>query len=108
MRPIRITITGAATSAPVPMDLYQCPFNVSLLCKKSSGATVDYTVQYTGDDVFASDFDASTAKWFNHADLTNKTADATGTLVNPVTAVRLVVTTSNGTVTIEIIQSGAI
>lgn len=102
MRPITIDVVGVGESPPIPLDLYLTPFNVSLFVEAPSGA-IDATVQYTGDDVFNP---AVTLNWTNHADLTNKVAAAVGTIISPVTAVRLV-NAAAGTARLRVVQSGA-
>lgn len=105
MRPVTVTVVGAGNSAVIPLDLYLTPFNVSLQLLDVAGA-VDMTVQYTNDDVFAVGFDPNTATWFDHADLTNQLAAVTGTIISPVTAVRLV-NGDVGTAQLRVVQAGA-
>ncbi len=104
MRPVRVTVTNAASSAVIPLDRYQTPFNVGIGCDITSG-TPTYTVQYTFDDVWAAGFDPSTAKWFDHASLSAKTTDADSNIAFPVTAVRLS-QTGTGVTTMTVIQAG--
>lgn len=107
MRPIRVTVASQAASAPVPLDHYQGPFNVGIAVVLSSGATLTYTVEHTFDDVFAKDFDASTATWFPNSGLTSKTASLDGNYAFPIMAVRLSVTAyTEGTATMTVIQAG--
>ena len=106
MRPIVISQTGAGATAPVPMNQYTSPFNVGFGCIVSAGATVSYTVQHTFDDVFSPTFNPATATWFNHSDVSSQTANTDGNYAFPVTAIRLNVGSSNGTVTIKAIQAG--
>ena len=106
MRRSQVIVTGAGVSAPLPTNLNTSPFNIGLAGIVSSGATVSYTVQHTFDDVQAEDFDASTATWFNHEDIAGATANADGNYAFPVTAIRLNVASSDGTVTLVVIQAG--
>ncbi len=105
MRPIRVTVTNTANSAVIPLDRYPTPFNVGLGCDVTSG-TPTYTVQYTFDDVFASAFDPATAKWFDHASLSAKTADADSNIAFAVTGVRIT-QTGTGVTTMTVIQAGS-
>jgi hypothetical protein len=95
-----IVVTGVANSAAVPLDIYLTPFNVSMACVVSATAT--YTVQYTLDDLSL----GTPTNWFNHATMTGLSATANGTIISPVTAVRLTVSGSTGTVTFQIAQAG--
>lgn len=107
MRPITVTVSSQAASKPIPLDTYQDPFNVAIGVVLSAGASLTYSVQHTFDNVWASDFDASTATWFNNSGLTSKTTSLDGNYNMPVTAIRLNVTTySSGTATMTVIQAG--
>jgi hypothetical protein len=94
--------TEVGASQPVPLDLYLDPFNVSLYLDVTG--TVDVTVQYTGDaDVLTS---VGPFVWFAHTDLTNETADAVGTIISPVTAVRLLTNSGTGSCEFTVLQAG--
>lgn len=106
MRPIRVTVSGVAASAPIVISNYSVPCNTGIGVKISATAT--YTVQFTFDDIFASNFVAGSAVWYNSTDtnVVNATANAATNLAFPVTAVRVNVTASTGTVTMTVIQAG--
>jgi hypothetical protein len=106
MRAVVQTVTGAGVSAPIPLDNYISPFNVGFGVIVSSGATVSYTIQHTFDNVFAANFNPATATWFNHEDLVSQTDNQDGNYAFPITAMRVNVGTSNGTVTLKAIQAG--
>lgn len=107
MRPVEVSVSSAASSAVVPLDIYNDPFNVSVAAVFSAGAAMTYTVEHTYDDPFAATFDASTATWFPNSGLTAKTASAEGNYVLPVRAIRLRVTAyTQGSVTMKVIQAG--
>jgi hypothetical protein len=100
---VTVGTTGVGASAPIPLDLYLDPFNVSLFIDVTG--TVDVTAQYTGDnDVLTS---VGPFTWFNHTDLTNETSDSVGTIISPVTAVRLVTNSGTGTAELTVLQTGA-
>lgn len=101
MRPSKVDVAGVGNSAPVPVDIYISPFQLSLEIQVVSG-TIDATVEYTFDDVFDGDV---TLNWTAHADLANEVAKAHGTILNPVRAVRLV-NAGTGTARLIIIQAG--
>ena len=107
-RPVRVTVGGVGVSPPVPLNNYTSPFNVAVGCDVSTGAVgITYSVEYTYDDVFAANFNPTTATWFSLAGITAQTADKDGSFISPVTAVRLNITIStSGTVTMTIIQAG--
>lgn len=94
---------GVGASQPIPLDLYLDPFNVSLYIDVTG--TINVTAQYTGDtNVLTSN---GPFLWFNHADLTSKTADSVGTIISPVTAVRLLTNSGTGSAVFGVVQAGA-
>lgn len=104
MRPIVISKTGTGASSVAPMDHYMAVFNVSIGAVVSG--TVNYTIQHTFDDVFAENFNASTATWFNHEVLVSQTTNQDGNYAFPVRGIRVNVNSGSGTVTVTIIQAG--
>jgi hypothetical protein len=94
--------TSVGASQPIPLDIYIDPFDVSLFVDVTG--TVDVTVEYTGDaDVLTS---SGPFLWFAHVDLTNVTADDVGTIISPVTAVRLLTNSGTGTAELTVLQAG--
>jgi archaellum component FlaF (FlaF/FlaG flagellin family) len=104
MRPTVLSKTGAGSTAPVPLDTYRSPFNIGMGIKVSG--TVNYTVQHTFDDVFASDYVASSGTWFNHPVLASLAANADGNYAFPCTAIRLTVNSGDGSATLTVVQAG--
>lgn len=103
MRPIQVVKTGTGTTNAIPLDVYISPFNIGFGVEVSAGATVNYKVQHTFDNVF----DATvTPVWFDHPTVTGQIANADGNYAFPVTAVRLNATANNGTLTFTVIQAG--
>jgi len=106
-RPVRVTVSSASASNPIPLNTYGDPFNVGIGCDVSAGGILTYTVQHTFDDVQANTFDPATATWFSNSTLVAQTADKDGNYAYPVTAVRLLVTAyTSGSVTMTVIQAG--
>jgi hypothetical protein len=107
MRPIRVTVGSATSSAPIPLDTYRGPFNVGIGVVLSAGANLTYTVEHTFDDVFSPGFNPATAAWFANSGITNQTASRDGNYAFPITAVRLRVSAwVGGTATMTVIQAG--
>ncbi|MCK5616605.1 hypothetical protein KAR91_82860 [Candidatus Pacearchaeota archaeon] len=96
-----------AFSDPVPMDQYISPFAASIALSwtgLSNDAVV--TVQFTFDSVFDS---TGPYEWTDHDDLTSQTqanAPVSGSLISPVSAVRLVTDDGTGEVIMNILQAG--
>jgi hypothetical protein len=95
--------TSVGASPPVPMDVYLDPFNTSLFLDVTGA--VNITVQYTGDDNILTS--AGPFVWYDHTDLTSQTTDAVGTIISPVTAVRLLTNSGAGTAELTVLQAGA-
>lgn len=110
MRPITQTLTdasGGAKATPViPCDLYLTPTNISLQVTVTGAAT--YTVEYTNDDVFAVGYNpnAASSQWTALTGMTAATANASTTIVSPVTAVRMRQTAGAGSTTLRVVQAG--
>jgi len=110
MRPVTVT-TPAATgpSAPVVLDQYLTPTNVSLNVKFGTAAAT-CSVQYSFDDpwaVYATDYNTN-ATWYFHPDMNNMLVDRQSTLdgLTP-RAVRLNnILWTSGQPTLTVIQAG--
>ena len=100
-----VPVTGTSgVTAPVPMDQYISPFNVSIAIVPAGTAT--YTVQHTFDNPFASDFNAATATWFAHPDLTSESGNNDGNYAFPVRAIRLNISACDDDVDFYITEAG--
>ena len=96
---------GAVTSNIVALDTFSTQFQVTIGCAVTG--TVNYTVQYTLDNVLAPGYVASSGTWFNITDLASKTATLSAIVDYPVTAVKLVQNTGAGSVVMTVLQTGA-
>jgi hypothetical protein len=106
-RPVRVTLGAVGVSNPIPLNNYAMPFNVGIGCDVSAGGSLTYTVEHTFDDVFAANFNPSTATWFVTSGLGSQTTDQSGNYSAPVVACRLNVSVwGSGTVTMTVIQAG--
>jgi len=101
---VSIELDGSGVTAPIPMDQYISPFNVGFGIHPVGTAT--YTVQHTFEDPFAADFDAATAVWFNHPDITSESGNNDGNYAFPVRAIRLNVSLSDDPVVFWVAQAG--
>jgi hypothetical protein len=81
------------------LDWTQAQFAVAIGCVATG--TVNFKVQHTFDDQDA--IAGSTATWFDHSSLVNKTASSDGNYAFPVTAVRLVI--NSGTPTYSVVMT---
>ena len=104
MRPVVFTVTGAGVSSVFPPDQYISPFNVALSVLVTG--TVDYTVQYTFDSVFASGYVAASGNWVDHPSLTSQTTTKDSNIAYPVQGIRIKGNSGAGTARLTIIQAG--
>ncbi len=91
---------GASTE--VPLDQYITVLNISIAVEVTG--TVNYTVQYTFDDIFGGA--PGPFNWLNFTSMTGQAANANGTLISPVRAVRLLNNSGAGTAKMLVVQSG--
>jgi len=103
MRPQKTaTIASVTTSAVLPMDYKQNPFNVGFAVVVSG--TLTYSVEHTFDDIL----NGATATWFPHSSIAAQTTSKDGNYAFPVTAIRLNVTAyTSGGATMTVLQGSA-
>ena len=99
MRPQIISITGTGTTAWIPLDYKQNPFNIGFGVVVNG--TITYDVEHTFDDVFDSTI---TPVAFKHSTLTGQTSNKDSNYAFPIRAIRLNNTAGTGTSTITILQ----
>lgn len=108
MQPITRTTSnasgGAVTSSIVALDAWTSPFNIALSVRVTG--TVNYTVQYTFDNVMFDGWVPSTGNWVNHPSLTSQTGTLDSNIAYPVTAVRIVQNSGAGSTVFTVIQAG--
>jgi len=99
MRPEVKTYSSAGEQAPIPVDTSASDFKVGLqvVVTGTSSSDVEYTMSP----------DLTSAAWFKHDTLTSVTANTSGNIVIPITAVRLNVTAyTDGEVEFTVLQGG--
>lgn len=99
MRPQVVTKSGTGTSAWIPMDYKQNPFNVGMGIVVSG--TVTYTIEHTFDEVFDPNV---TPTAFAHSTLASQTTNKDGNYAFPIRAIRINNTAGTGTTTLTILQ----
>jgi len=104
MRPVTVSQTGAGSSSLIAADYIQTPFNASISTVVSG--TVNYTIQHTFDDIFASGFNPATATWYDHdnAIMVNATANQNSNYNFPIRALKILQNSGSGTTTLTFIQ----
>ena len=100
MRPQVITQSSAGTSAWIPLDYKQNPFNVGFGVVASG--TLTYDIEHTFDDVLQA---GVTPTAFKHSTVTAQTTSKDGNYAFPVRAVRINVTAyTSGSATLTLLQ----
>ena len=100
MRQQYATKTGVGSSNVLPMDLYISPFNVGF------GVVVTGTVTYTIQHTFDNPQTVASPVWFSHPTIAAKSDNQDGNYAFPVAAIKVLVTSGNGTATATVIQAG--
>jgi len=106
MRRAVVSQTGVGASDLVVCDQYINSTQITLATLVAG--TVSYNIEYTCDDVFAAGFTPASATWYTHAVLFNQTANNASNFMFPVTACRINIASGTGTVTLTVLQSGAL
>lgn len=99
MRPQVITQNGTGSTAWIPLDYKQSPFNVGFGVLATG--TVTYTIEHTFDDVFDSTI---TPTVFSHSTVINQTSNANSNYAFPIRAVRVTVTAGTGSAKLTLLQ----
>lgn len=94
-----VSKTGTGSSSALGMNTNITPFNVGFGVVVSG--TVNYTVQHTFDSP-ATGF----TTWFPHPTIASKADNQDGNYAFPVTGIKLLVNSGDGTATMNLIQAG--
>lgn len=102
MTPQVISLSAAGSTAWIPVDYKQNPFNISLAVVLSNTPSLTCKVEYTLDDVFNTSI---TPTVFTVPGLSAATINSTGSIITPVKAIRLTISSwTSGTATLTAIQ----
>ncbi len=99
MRPQVITQSGTGSTAWIPLDYKQSPFNVGMGIVVNGSVT--YDIEHTFDDILAQ---GTTPTAFKHSSLTAKNTNKDGNYAFPIRAIRINNTAGTGTTTLTILQ----
>jgi hypothetical protein len=94
-----VSKTGVGSSSSLVMNTNISPFNVGFGVIVSG--TVNYTVQHTFDDPAV-----GFSTWFSHPTISSETTNQDGNYAFPVTGIKLLVNSGDGTATLNLIQAG--
>lgn len=101
---ITIGSHDSGSTQPVRLNQRASPFNVSLELAIEDDQDVNASVQYTLDPEVNTKL--GPFHWFDHGDIHLRTVDTVGSLISPVTALRLIVNGGDGLATLEVLQAG--
>jgi len=99
---LTVDTLGTGASGEIPLDQYQDSFLVTLTAEITGTANV--TAQFTTDDIWGGAPGPYT--WFPVTSMTAITSTTAGTIISPVTAVRLLTTSGTGSVVFSVLQGG--
>lgn len=94
-----VSKTGTGSSSALVMNTNISPFNVGFGVVVTG--TVNYTIQHTFDSP-ATGF----TTWYSHPTVASETTNQDGNYAFPVTGVKVLVNSGDGTATLNLIQAG--
>lgn len=94
-----VSKTGVGSSSALVMNTNVTPFNVGFGVIVSG--TVDYTVQHTFDDPAV-----GFSTWFSHPTIAGESTNQDGNYAFPVTGIKLLVNSGDGSATLKLVQAG--
>lgn len=94
-----VSKTGTGSSTPIVMNTNISPFNVGF------GVVVSGTVNYTIQHTFDSPAVAFTT-WYAHPTIASKTDNQDGNYAFPVTGIKILVNSGDGSATLNLVQAG--
>ena len=94
-----VSKTGVGSSSSLVMNTNITPFNVGFGVIVTG--TVNYTVQHTFDDPAV-----GFSTWFSHPTIANETTNQDGNYAFPVTGIKVLVNSGDGTATLKLVQAG--
>lgn len=105
-----LSANGLSPVVPVTHDMLRGSFMLpNILCTLSSGASLTYTVQQTGDKLQAQGYNPAAGNWQPITGLSNQTASANGPLGACVTGISVVVSNYvSGTLTFQFVWAGSL
>ena len=99
MRVQTVSQTGTGSTAPVVINTNVTPVNIGFAVVVSG--TVNYSVQFSYDDPAV-----GFTTWFDDVTITSKTGNEDGSILFPISAIKVLVNSGTGTVTLNVIQAG--
>ena len=99
MRVQTVSKTATGSSSALVMNTNISPFNVGFGVVVTG--TVNYTIQHSFDDP-----SAGFTTWYSHPTIASKTDNQDGNYAFPVTGIKILVNSGDGTATLKLVQAG--
>lgn len=101
-----LTVESRDVSNVIPIDLRRYNRGIGLIVTVSPGASLTYSLEITGDKLRADGYNPSSGNWNKHDTIVDQSVSKNGTLIFPVTGIRLNVSQwTSGSVTLSVIQT---
>jgi hypothetical protein len=94
-----VSKTGTGSSNSVVINTNVTPVNIGFAAVVSG--TVNYSIQFSYDDPAI-----GLTTWFDDVSITSKTGNEDGSINFPISAMKVLVNSGTGTVTLNVIQAG--
>lgn len=94
-----VSRTGAGSTSAIVINTNVTPVNIGFAVVVTG--TVNYSVQFSYDDP-ALGF----TTWFDDVSITSKTGNEDGSILFPITGMKVLVNSGTGTVTMNVVQAG--
>lgn len=101
MRVQTVSKTGTGSSSPVVINTNVTPVNIGFAAVVSG--TVNYSIQFSYDDPAV-----GFTTWFDDTSITSKTGNEDGSINFPISAMKVLINSGSGTVTLNVIQAGIV
>lgn len=99
MRVQTVSKTGAGSSTPVVINTNVTPVNIGFAVVVTG--TVNYSVQFSYDDPAV-----GFTTWFDDVTITSKTGNEDGSILFPITAIKVLINSGAGTAVLSVVQAG--
>jgi len=94
-----VSKTGTGSSNAIVINTNVTPVNIGFAAVVAG--TVNYSIQFSYDDPAV-----GLTTWFDDVTITSKTGNEDGSISFPISAIKVLVNSGSGTVTLNVIQAG--
>lgn len=94
-----VSKTGAGSSSAIVVNTNVTPVNIGFAAVVTG--TVNYSIQFSYDDP-----GVGFTTWFDDVSITSKTGNEDGSILFPITGIKVLINSGTGTVTLSVVQAG--